>query len=214
MASCFMICLELSAVCIWTECVFYSETENYPLWYYWETALCKLAFCAAMRQMCYVVKNVLIFKIADSCFGLLSGSLIYSGFIFLSWALLLAVVGLFHCVATVRVENLHSVPYWPVYRHTVLSNSWYDAVCLRGRERILCIGRVWFPSSALCVYVLSAHSHFIRQHPKAFRLTAELCNCPNCWRAGKVERLMMKTLLKTPGGPWTTLWEPQLESLM
>lgn len=134
MASCFMICLELSAVCIWTECVFYSETENYPLWYYWETALCKLAFCAAMRQMCYVVKNVLIFKIADSCFGLLSGSLIYSGFIFLSWALLLAVVGLFHCVATVRVENLHSVPYWPVYRHTVLSNSWYDAVCLRGRE--------------------------------------------------------------------------------
>lgn len=56
---------------------------------------------------------------------------------------------------------------------------------------------------------------FYQLCPKVFWLTAELCNCLNClWRGGKAERFMMKTLLKTRGGPWTTLLDPLLQSLM
>lgn len=147
-----------------------------------------------MKQMCYVVKNVLIFKIADSCLGLLRGGLIYSGFIFSSWALLSAVVCLFHCVATVCVENLHFISYG-LFTDTLFCPTADLLFMLQfvygkieeEKYRILCIECVWF-LQVLCVY-LPADFQFIRQRPKVIWLGAELCNCLNClWWVGTVER--------------------------
>lgn len=156
MAPCFVICLNLSVVEL--NCVFYSETQN--------SILCgilgrqsnnpfKLSF---MNQMCYAVKNALIFKIADS-FGLLRGGLVYSGFICSSWAVFWLQ---WACLILDSLQTSCSVQQ---LIYCLCCSLFPCKMEKNGVREILCIECVRIPPGAVHSRYLSADSHLIRQHP-------------------------------------------------